>query len=189
MSGESSFHSCLQALKEALYSCMSHQGQELVQALALALVQTCPRHLLRSLASPLRTLLQDDAMSDAVKSSFSQMVCSQQYIGSAQLYLWGIPCWGAEVSWACSCTACVDRCRVFENSVKPQCASSCSVHQAALGLWHRGQPSRFFVHAKVALAGLQVTQPSRRIHIVYTHYAFGSGIISFYVRSNCVLLS
>ena len=64
---------------------MSHQGQELVQALALALLQTCPRHLLRSLAAPLRALLEDPAMSDAVKSSFSQMVCSQLYIGNAAL--------------------------------------------------------------------------------------------------------
>lgn len=72
----------VQALQEALYSCMSHQGQELVQALALALLQTCPRHLLRSLAAPLRALFEDPSMSDAVKSSFSQMVCSQQYIGN-----------------------------------------------------------------------------------------------------------
>lgn len=72
---------CVQALKESLHSCMSHQGQELVQALALALLQTCPRHLLRSLAAPLRALLEDSAMADAVKASFSQMVCSQQYIG------------------------------------------------------------------------------------------------------------
>ena len=73
----------VQALKEALYTCMIHQGQELVQALALALLQTCPRHLLRSLAAPLRALFEDPTMSDAVKSSFSQMVCSQQYIGNA----------------------------------------------------------------------------------------------------------
>ena len=73
----------VQALKQALYTCMSHQGQELVQALALALLQTCPRHLLRSLAAPLRALLEDPTMSDAVKSTLSQMVCSQQYIGNA----------------------------------------------------------------------------------------------------------
>ena len=73
----------VQALKEALHTCLSHQGQGLVQALALALLQTCPRHLLRSLAAPLRALLEDSTMSDAVKSTFSQMVCSQQYIGNA----------------------------------------------------------------------------------------------------------
>lgn len=69
-----------QAMQEALYSCLSHWGQELVQAMALALVQTCPRHLLRSLAPPLRALLGDPAMSDAVKSFLSQIVCSKQYI-------------------------------------------------------------------------------------------------------------
>lgn len=78
----------MQALQDALYSCMRHQGRELVQALALALLQTCPRHLLRSLAAPLRALLEDAAMADAVKTFFSQMVCSQQYIGKGQTQLW-----------------------------------------------------------------------------------------------------
>lgn len=61
---------------------MTQQGQGLVQALALALVQTCPRHLLRSLASPLLALVKDPALSDGVKSLFSQIVSSQQYIGN-----------------------------------------------------------------------------------------------------------
>ena len=72
-----------QALQGSLHSCMSHQGQGLVQSLALALVQSCPRHLLRPLASPLQALMKDPALADGVKSLMSQMICSQQYAGDS----------------------------------------------------------------------------------------------------------
>lgn len=74
----------MQALKGSLHSCMSHQGQGLVQAFALALVQSCPRHLLRPLANPLQAVLKDPALADGIKSLMTQMICSQQYAGKSR---------------------------------------------------------------------------------------------------------
>lgn len=71
----------VQALQGTLHSCMSHQGQGLMQSLALALVQSCPRHLLRSLANPLQALMKDPALADGVKSLLSHIICSQQFAG------------------------------------------------------------------------------------------------------------
>ncbi|DBA84873.1 TPA: hypothetical protein ACH3X1_005892 [Trebouxia sp. C0004] len=68
-----------QALKDSLHNHMTQQGQGLVQAFALALVQSCPRHLLRPLANPLQSLMKDPALTDGVKALMSQVICSQQY--------------------------------------------------------------------------------------------------------------
>ncbi|KAA6422701.1 MAG: hypothetical protein FRX49_07236 [Trebouxia sp. A1-2] len=67
------------ALKGSLHNCMTQQGQGLVQAFVLALVQSCPRHLLRPLANPLHSLIKDPALTDGVKGLMSQVLCSQQY--------------------------------------------------------------------------------------------------------------
>ena len=77
----------MQALRDALHSCMTQQGQGLVQALAVALVQTCPRHLVRALAAPLQALVKDPTLSNGVWTLFSQIVCSQLYIGNHALVL------------------------------------------------------------------------------------------------------
>ena len=71
----------MQALRVSLHNCMAQQGQGLVQAFALALVQSCPRHLLRPLANPLQSLIKDPALTDGVKALMSQVLCSQQYAG------------------------------------------------------------------------------------------------------------
>jgi len=71
----------MQALRVSLHNCMTQQGQGLVQAFALALVQSCPRHLLRPLANPVQSLIKDPALTDGVKTLMSQVLCSQQYAG------------------------------------------------------------------------------------------------------------
>ncbi len=73
----------MQALKGSLHNCMTQQGQGLVQAFALALVHSCPRHLLRPLANPLQSLIKDPALTDGVKTLMSQVLCSQQYAGKS----------------------------------------------------------------------------------------------------------
>lgn len=44
---------------------MAGSGQQLVQALIFAALDTCPRQLLRTLAAPLRALLDDKAYGNA----------------------------------------------------------------------------------------------------------------------------
>lgn len=79
----------MQAMKHSLHSCMQQHGQGLVQAIALALVQSCPRSLLRALSAPLRAMLTDPVLGEGVKSVAQQIFCSQQYAGTAMLCV----CW------------------------------------------------------------------------------------------------
>ena len=49
----------LQILRAQLDEWITSSGQQLVQALIFAALDTCPRQLLRTLAAPLRALLDD----------------------------------------------------------------------------------------------------------------------------------
>lgn len=78
-------HVGLQAMKHSLQSCMQQHGQGLIQAIALALVQSCPRNLLRALSVPLLALVTDPVLGESVKSALQQICCSQQYAGMRML--------------------------------------------------------------------------------------------------------
>ncbi|CAL8466105.1 g5641 [Coccomyxa elongata] len=56
-----------QALRGQLEQWLSGGGQALVQALLFAACDTCPRHLLRMVAAPLRALLEDATLSEAAQ--------------------------------------------------------------------------------------------------------------------------
>ena len=64
-------HSCVQMLRAQLDEWMSRDGQRLVQGLVFAALDTCPRHLLRTLAAILRALLDDKAYSSAAHAWLS----------------------------------------------------------------------------------------------------------------------
>ena len=68
-------------MKQSLQSCMQQHGQGLIQAMALALVQSCPRNLLRALSVPLLALVTDPVVGETAKSVLQQVCCSQQYAG------------------------------------------------------------------------------------------------------------
>ena len=84
-----------------------------MQAFVLALVQTCPRHLLRPLAVPLQALVKDPVLAESIKAVLTQTLCSEQCIGMqclcctslfrcisiAQVYAFRL------VSHACHCRA------------------------------------------------------------------------------------
>lgn len=55
----------LQILRAQLDEWMTSSGQQLVQALTFAALDSCPRQLLRTLAAPLRALLDDKSYGSA----------------------------------------------------------------------------------------------------------------------------
>ncbi len=55
----------MQILRAQLEAWLAGSGQQLVQALIYAALDTCPRQLLRALAAPLRALLDDRAYGTA----------------------------------------------------------------------------------------------------------------------------
>lgn len=57
----------VQALRGQLEQWLSGGGQALVQALLFAACDTCPRHLLRMVAAPLRALLEDATFAEAAR--------------------------------------------------------------------------------------------------------------------------
>ena len=66
--GRSNFlHLCLQALRAQLEQWLSRCGEAVVQALLFAACDTCPRHLLRNVATPLRALLDDSTFREAAQ--------------------------------------------------------------------------------------------------------------------------
>ena len=55
----------LQIMRAQLDEWMTSSGQQLVQALTFAALDSCPRQLLRTLAAPLRALLDDKSYGSA----------------------------------------------------------------------------------------------------------------------------
>ena len=71
----------VQVMRDSWHSCMQQEGQGLVHAIALALVQSCPRSLLRALSVPLRALLTDPVLGNTAKTLAHQIMSSAQYSG------------------------------------------------------------------------------------------------------------
>ena len=71
-------------LRAQLDDWMAGSGQQLVQALIFAAVDTCPRQLLRVLAAPLRALLDDRAYGQAAVGWLSHALTMPDMPGASQ---------------------------------------------------------------------------------------------------------
>ena len=71
----------MQMLRAQLDGWMRSGGQRLVQGLIFAALDTCPRHLLRTLAAILRALLDDKVYSSAAHAWLSHALSMPEATG------------------------------------------------------------------------------------------------------------